>query len=671
MNILVPDSWLREHLKTKATVKQIAEYLSLSSQSVEKINQVDTDWVYDIEITTNRPDCLAIYGLARELAAILPRYGLTAKLKKLAAPEIPQTTQLLPLEVKITKTSLCPRFTAIILDNVQIAPSPRVIRERLTKAGIRSLNNVVDIANYLMLELGQPMHTFDYDKIKGAQMILRKSQAGESIVTLDGVKRGLPVGSMIIEDGEKRIIDLCGVMGAKNSAIDEKTTRVLLFVQTYNPVVIRRECQKLNFRTEASARFEKGVEPEGVILTMKKAIPMFQKNCGAKIASQLIDIYPHPAQSKIINIYFRLIEQQLGVEIAKEEVIKILQSLGFKIDLDANHLTLTATVPPWRYGDINIPEDLVEEVARIYGYHRLPSLLLTGAFPQPFTGSFIWEEKLKNTLKNWGLTEVYTYSLQSTELMEKAGLDPGKCLHLKNPLNQELEHLRTSLIPSLLQVVVENQTRAEKIKIFELAHIYLPRKDRLPEEKLILTGVATGKNQFYEAKGIVEAILDELGIKNYQLSAISYQLSAIWHPLRTALIMQEKKLLGVVGEIQPVVLANFAINDQLVIFNLDARLLFSLASNQKTYLPVPKYPAIVEDLCFFVAAQTPVGELIRLIEKTSRLIQRVELIDSFQNQRTLRITYQHPSRTLTDQEIEKVRQAIIKKLKGKQVNLKS
>ena len=186
MNILVPDSWLRQHLKTKASVKQIAGYLSLSSQSVEKTTKIGNDWVYDIEITTNRPDCLAIYGIARELAAILPRYSLPAKLKKLVLPEIPQPAKSLPLDVKITKASLCPRFTAIILNNIKVKPSPKIIRDRLVKAGVRPLNNVVDISNYLMLELGQPMHTFDYDKIKGAKMILRQSKPGESIVTLDG-----------------------------------------------------------------------------------------------------------------------------------------------------------------------------------------------------------------------------------------------------------------------------------------------------------------------------------------------------------------------------------------------------------------------------------------------------------------------------------------------------
>jgi len=666
MNILVPDSWLREHLKTKATRQQITKYLSLSSQSVEKTTKVGNDWVYDIEITTNRPDCLAIYGIARELAAILPRYGLTASLKKLAAPEIPQSNQSLPLDVKITKASLCPRFTAIILDNISVKPSPKIIRKHLLKAGVRPLNNVVDISNYLMLELNQPMHTFDYDKIKGAKMILHQSQAGESIVTLDNVKRDLPEGSMIIKDGQNRIIDLCGTMGGANSAVDEKTTRVLLFVQTYDPIVIRRECQKLNFRTEASARFEKGVEPEGVLPAMKKAIKMFKKNCNARAASQLIDIYPEPPEKQIVSVSFALIRQQLGVQISKKEVLKILESLGFKTKLDARRLTLDAIVPHWRLNDICIPEDLVEEVARIYGYHRLPNLLPTGDFPQPFKSSFNWEEKAKGLLKNWGFTEVYTYSMQSQKLIMKAGLDPEKCLSLKNPLSQEFQYMRTSLIPSLLQVIADNQAFFKKLKIFELANIYLPagrQVCQLPEEKQILAGIMTG-SQFYQAKGVVEVIFKELGIKSSTFTPLHSKLP-LWHPGRTALINNHQELLGIVGEVHPQVLARFEIKTKAVVFNLDGTLLFRLAKDKKIYTPISQYPSIIEDLCFLVRPKTAIGDLIRLIKQTSSIIKSVDLIDSFNNQRTIRITYQHSKQTLTDKEVEKIRKKIIEKAKIK------
>jgi len=665
MNILIPDSWLREHLKTKATVKQIAKYLSLCSQSIEKVTKKDNDWIYEIEITTNRPDCLAIYGIARELSAILPRFSIKAKLQPLELIEKIKPERSIKLDVKIAKTSLCPRFTALIFDNIIVKPSPKIVRDRLEKCGIRALNNVVDISNYLMLELNQPMHTFDYDKIKKAKMILRESRSGEKITTLDGITRDLPEKSMIIEDGSGRIIDLCGTMGGKNSAVDENTKRVLLFVQTYDPIKIRQECQRLAFHTEASLRFEKGVEPEGVMPAMKKAISLFEKNCGARVASSLIDIYPNPSKSKTVKISLRLIKQQLGVEISLKEVIKILESLGFKV-LNRNSETVSVKVPSWRTNDISIPEDLVEEVARIYGYHQLPSLLPTGDFPEPvLTKTFYWENKIKDALKNWGFTEIYSYSMQSKNLIKKTDLSPEKCLKIKNPLTKDLEYMRTSLIPSILQAISKNQDNFEAIKIFELANIYLPRKNKLPEEKPILIGALTG-NKFYEAKGVTEALLDELGIKNYSFKpyAIFHKPYAnLWHPTRTALIIKNKELPGIVGEIHPKILTNFGIKKGITVFNLDIAQLFEMATMEKTYTPIPKYPVITEDLCFIVKPKTQIGNLIRLIEEVSPIIRTVKLIDSFDNQRTLRIAYQHPERTLKDKEVKKIREIIIKKVK--------
>ena len=337
MNILIPDSWLKEHLKTKATVKQIGEYLSLCSQSVEKITKVDHDWLYDIEITTNRPDCFSVYGIARELAVILPRFGIPAKLSQLSIIHYPLSiSKGLPLGVKITKPSLCPRFTALIFDNVVVKSSPKIVQERLEKVGIRAINNVVDISNYLMLALGQPMHTFDYDKIKGHKMILRESAGGEKITTLDGQIRPLPDGTIIIEDGKGRIIDLCGIMGGENSQVDKKTKKVLLFVQTYDPAKIRQACQKLAFRTDAASRFEKGVDPEGVMIAMEKAMVMFEENCGAKIASNLINIYPHPPKAKKIILSQSKLNQVMGIEIKLVEAKKILDSLGFQSSI-INH----------------------------------------------------------------------------------------------------------------------------------------------------------------------------------------------------------------------------------------------------------------------------------------------------------------------------------------------
>ncbi|MBI4999264.1 phenylalanine--tRNA ligase subunit beta, partial [Candidatus Gottesmanbacteria bacterium] len=618
MNILVSDSWLKEHLKTKATPKKIAEYLSLCSQSVEKITKVGNDWVYEIEVTTNRPDCFSVYGIARELAAILPRFGIKAKLEQVTSYKLQVTSKNgLPLEVKITDPSLCPRFTAIIFDNIKVGPSPKIIQDRLEKAGIRSLNNIVDISNYLMLELGQPMHTFDYDKIKGAKMILRESIAGEKITTLDGQTRILPAGAIVIKDGQGRIIDLCGIMGAENSAVDEKTKRVLLFVQTYDPARIRRTCQQLGFRTEAASRFEKGVDPEGVIIAMEKAIAMFEKNCSARVAGKLIDIYPSPPKPKIIKLDFNLINRIIGLEIPQKEVIDILKSLGFGL-LQVTGYRLQVTVPHWRYNDISIPEDLIEEIARIYGYHRLPSNLPPASIPgieRPKFRElrFFWEEKIKIALKYWGFTEIATYSMVSSDLLTKVGFDPQDYLKIANPLTQDLVYMRPSLSPSILQIISQNQASSSDIRIFEIANIYIPQGEKnLPEEIPVLTAGLTS-DRFYEAKGILEALFEDLGIKNYQFKK-GLSVNKIFCPGKMAEVLIGGKPVGILGEIDTAIAHYFDIAGRVVLFDLEVNSLISRATQVKKYTPIPSFPPIIEDLAFVIFQKVETAKIIEAIK---------------------------------------------------------
>ncbi len=667
MNILIPDSWLREYLKTSAKVKQIAQYLSCCSQSVEKIIQKDNDYVYEIEITTNRPDCLSVWGIAKELSVILPQFNLKAKLKPVLPKEdkIPEIKNGLPLKVVIEKTSLCPRFTALIFDNIIVHPSPKIIQKRLQLSGIRALNNVVDISNYLMLELGQPMHTFDYDKIKGAKMILREAKEGEKIITLDGKTRFLPAGAIIIEDGEKRIIDLCGIMGGENSAVDSNTKRILLFVQTYDPVKIRQTCQTLGFQTEAALRFEKGVNPEGVLLAMKKAISLFQKNCQAKVASKLIDIYPRPQPQKTVGLNLDLVEKRIGVKIEKKKVITILQSLGFSLlKSDQKKQFYSFSVPHWRYNDISIPEDLIEEIARIHGYHRIPNILPPGTPPQNSEDpKFWWEEKIKEALKYWGFTETVNYSMVAKTMLQKAGFKPEEWIKIKNPLTKDLVYMRPSLIPSLLNVIVRNQAQYSEIKIFELANIYLPLgKDKLPQEQSTLTAAITGDN-FYLAKGIVEALFEEMGINNPSFQPIKSQI--MFHPFRAAKISFDKKILGLLGEIKPDVLASFRIKNKVIIFELNLEVATKYASNIKFFSPISKYPPLSEDLTFVVPPKTFSEKITKTIIAITPLIKEAQLIDCYKNNLTFRIVYQDLEKNLTSQEVEQLRKKIIQKVEKK------
>jgi len=667
MNILIPDSWLRDFIETKATAKEIAYYLSLSSQSVEKIKKQNQDFIYDIEITTNRPDCLSVYGIARELAAILPRYGIPTRLLKIQEKlKLPKVKKNLPLKVKIEDKSLCPRFTALVFDNIAIKPSPKIAQERLQKSGIRAINNVIDISNYLMLAYGQPMHTFDYDKIKGATMILRNSKKGEEITTLDGAKRKLPKGAIVIEDGEKRLIDLCGIMGGKNSEVDEKTKRVLLFIQTYNPIKIRKTCQSLAFRTEAASRFEKGVDEEGVIVAMKEAIKLFKKWAGGRVASKLIDIYPNPSKTKKVSLSQEKLEKVLGIDFSLKEAKKILIPLGFSPSITSKPPMITCSVPHWRRNDIEIGEDLIEEIARIYGYHHLPTKIppLSKAPKNHPFNSFFWEEKAKETLADWGFTETISYSMISKKLLDKTGFDTKNLIEIQNPLSQDLVYMRPSLIPSLLVVVNKNFGQEEKIKIFEMAHVYLPKKKtQLPEEKMMLTGVLTG-DCFYEAKGIVEELLNKLGVQETKIKPYEGN-SQLFHRTKTAEITDKGESLGQVGEINPTILSTLETKEKITFFNLNFDRITSLATTQKTYQTIPSFPPVIEDIAFIIPPKTPVGELSEEIKKTSALVKEVNLFDSYQNTRTFRITYQSSKKTLTDRQVKKIRDKIIKKIKSK------
>lgn len=663
MNILVPYSWIKEFLKTEATPGEISRYLSLCSQSVEKTTKVGNDYIYEIEITTNRPDCLSVLGIARELAAILPRFGIKATLKKLDFPPIPKPVKDLPLQVEITKNTLCPRFTALIFDNIVIRPSPKIIQERLQKSGIRALNNVVDISNYLMLELGQPMHTFDYDKILGAKMILREAREGEEIITLDSQKRILPEGAIVIEDGKGRLVDLCGIMGGENSQVDEKTKRVLLFVQTYDPGKIRQTCQKLGFRTEAASRFEKGVDPEGVILALKKATQMFEENCQAVVASKLIDIYPHPPKPKTVTLSGEKLDLIMGVHLDLKEAQKILISLGFKTTIEKKGQSLKAEVPHWRYEDINIPEDLVEEIARIYGYHLLPTSFPEGKIPIKMTNLLLeTEEKIKDILKFWGFTEIATYSLISEDLLSKLKIGTEKTLKIVNPLNNELVYLRPSLIPSILQAIKKNKQR-EEIKIFELANVYLPRgKNQLPKEISTLT-VAVKGEKFFFLKGIVESLFEEIGINNFEFAHpnLSPQFYAkIFSPLKVGEILVGTNYLGILGEVDPLILKDLEIDEKIILLEINLLEIIKFINPLKKYRPLPKYPPTVEDLTFIVPPKTEIGKIIQLIKKIHPYIEKVEFLDSFKDSRTFRLTYRCQNKTLNAVEVEKIREKIIK-----------
>ncbi len=643
MDILISDKWLREFLKTDAKPSKIAECLSLCGPSVEKVAKSGNDYLYTIEVTTNRVDTASVYGIAREASVILPRFGVKATLNKLNIKPSKFTQKVPYLKARVD-TNLCGRFAAVLINDVNVTSSPKWLGERLELVGERAINNVVDISNYLMHELGQPVHTFDYDKIQGAKMILRESNKGEVVTTLDGKTHKLSGGDIVIEDGSGKLIDLAGIMGCANSAVDTNTKNVLLFVQTYNPVRIRQTSMTLAHRTLASELFEKGLDTEAVTPTILRGIKLIEELTKGKAEKQILDIHPSPYKPKAVSISNDFINKILGVEIAEQEIDSILTSLGFGVQRKKN--TINVKVPSWRARDINIPEDLVEEVARIYGYHRLPSKLMTGSLPDfPADSPFEFEMKIKSTLKGFGATEIFTLSLVAEKDVE------GSALKLKNPLGSDFQYLRTSLMPSLTQAANDNSHIKEPFHLFEIANVYIPRKNDTPEECMKLGGILANYD-YRIAKGFVEGLLKELRV-NYEVKPVD---SKNYLPSQRIVFAHSTNVIGELGVLE---------NNGLLYYEFDVQKLRTLHSPIAKFVPIPKYPPQIEDITLILPPKTRIGGVLGEISKVSKLVKNVELKDTFNSNYTFRIWYQHPTKTLTDTEVANTRNKILKAIESK------
>ncbi|OGM17614.1 hypothetical protein A2V61_01615 [Candidatus Woesebacteria bacterium RBG_19FT_COMBO_47_8] len=640
MNITISDNWLRDYLKTKAASSKIADALSLSGPSVEKVTRLKDDSLYSIEVTTNRVDCMGVYGIAREASAALPAHTVKASLvplKSKSRQTFAKTVRYLKAEVD---TTLCPRFAAVLIKGVKMAASPEWMSQRLERVGVRSINNVVDISNYIMKELGQPVHTFDYDKILKGKMLLRPSRKGETITTLDEKKHTLPGGDIVIEDGKGRLIDLAGIMGGTLSAIDDKTKNVLLFVQTYNPLNIRRTAMSLAHRSEASDIFEKGTDPELISLAIRRGIDLFETLTGGKAEETILDIYPNPPGAKTIALDFDFISGFLGTVLPKHQIGKALTSLGFEAGWRGK--SLSVKVPSWRLKDVQIKEDVIEEIARIWGYQRLPGIIMQGALTEPLVDSpFGFEAKVKNILKGYAGIEVYSLSLVAKH---EAGQG---ALQLANPLGEDSSFLRTSLLPSLARAAGENAGVKEAFHLFEMANVYLPRKGDLPQEKMMLAGIFVNTG-FRQAKGIIEALAEEL---NVTLGFIPED-SQYFQPSQRLLLKCSNKFLGQFGMLET----------GEIYYELDMALL-KLGIQPRQYKKIPSHPAQIEDITLILPAKSRVGDVIFAIKSTSPLISEVVLETIYNDAYTFRLNYQHPQKTLTDSETEKIRGTILKILK--------
>lgn len=626
------------------------------------------DVVMDIEVTTNRPDAVGMVGLAREAAAILQRPFVW---KPTALPKATKT-KTVPLRVRVSEKKLCPRYMAVRMDQVEVGPSPWWLKRRLLSAGLRPVNNIVDITNYVMLELGQPMHAFDAEKLTNESIEVRQAAAGETMAALDGKTYQLEPGMLVIADAEKPVA-VAGVMGGEGTSVTRGTRSIVFEAATFDPVSVRRTARKLNLYSDAQLRYEKGLSTQALPEALARAIELCEEIASGQLASSIVDQQANAYKVLTYKISLEELTKLIGVPLPRQEVVSTLTRLGFKVTM--NGKMLSAVVPWWRDHDIESGRDLVEEVARIYGYTNIPAIFPLGMTPKRMDQELVHEQRVRTLSKGAGLTETYTYSFVSRELLEKAGYNPEHMLRVQNPLSSDFEFMRTTLLPSLLQVVAENQERFDHQRLFEVAHVYYPKKadwSELPDEQLELGGAFFGEGQIWkEAKGYVEQLLSEFGITDLQWKSLTHD--AFWHSGRSVQVYTGDRLLGTVGEVHPRVARAFKIEKRVALVDLPLETLFALAKTGKQATPLPIFPEIKRDLAVIVDRDTEVQTVIAtvLTEANQPLLKGMEWFDTYRGESlatdkkslAFHVTFGHPERTLETKEVDEAMEAIVSLLK--------
>ncbi len=631
------------------------------------------DCILKLDLTPNRGDCLSVINIAREIGAIL---GKKVKLPEISFAEIDKNVHDF-VQIKIDAPDLCYRYAARIVEGVTIKPSPLWLQHRLRCSGIRPINNVVDITNYILLEYGQPLHAFDYNFLEQGQIIVRQAKPGEKIVTLDGQERELTEEMLLITDPTKAVA-VAGVMGGENSEVKETTTTVLIESAYFNPKSIRRTSTGLGLRSESSLRFEKGINIETVVEACNRAAQLMADLAGGRILKGVADNYPTPIKRTVIHLQLDKINKVLGTALTDKEIKGILTRLDFLI-LQEDGEKITVEVPPYR-PDITIPEDLIEEVARLYGYENIPVTLPEGVTSQ---GQKTAEQKLRDkileVLSFRGLYEVINFSFINKNHFDKLLLPEDdsrrNAIPLLNPLSEEQGYMRTSILPGLLVNLQKNiNKRNENIGIFELGKIYLPQSQGqdITREKMTLGIAVSGvlvsdwqekgrKVDFYYLKGILEDLFDKLNIINVDF--VPCKDNPSYHPGRTAKVYVNNEQIGILGQVHPLVLENYDLPKEVYIAEIDVDVLFKIGQGKVEFKQLPKFPSVSRDLAIVVKDQVLAKDLIEKIKELGgELLVELQIFDVYKGGQipsdsksiAFSLTFQAMDRTLTDKEINEI-----------------
>ncbi len=639
--------------------KDIVEVLKLKEDIIE------------FEITPNRPDCLSIEGLGREVAASLgkefknPRKNIDEKI-------VENKEEIEGLKVDIEAPDLCYRYIARMVKNVKIGPSPEWLTRRLNACGIRSINNIVDITNYVMLEMGQPMHAFDINSIEGKHITVRRAKNGEKITTLDKQERILDENDLVIADAKKPVA-IAGVMGGLNSEIEKDTQTVVFESAVFYGGGVRKTAKKVGLRTESSARYEKGLSSENAIRAVNRAVELVELIGAGQEVEGKIDVYPTKQKINKIKLDVEKINNLLGTNIEKEEMIKILEKLDIKVENDM-------AIAPYFRMDLEFVADIAEEVVRFYGYDKLETTLIKA---DTTLGIRNKEQKIEKTIKdmlvNNGLSEIYTYGFVSEQDLEKSNISKElieKSITIINPLSDEYKLMRPTTIPSMMQILATNANKKnQNVKLFDISRNYRNLNNEVengevPEQENILTlGMYGDDVDFYTLKGLIENVLEAVSVNRYDI--VKETENGSYHPGRCANITVGKDVIATIGEVHPAVLENYGIEKRAYLAEVNVTKIVKYSRQNKKYVEVPKFPAVERDIAVIVDEKVEVGQIEKIVTKKSKkLLESATLFDIYRDEKigtnkksvAYSLIFRDKKKTLSDEEINTAMKNIISEL---------
>jgi phenylalanyl-tRNA synthetase beta chain len=640
------------------------------------------DVMYEIGLTPNRPDCLSVVGVAREVSAMA---GAPLRLPE---PDVQESDQDVNEKTSVTldDPNLCPRYAARLIENVKIGPSPDWLVRRLEAVGLRSINNVVDVTNFVMMELGQPLHAFDYNLLRDRRIVVRRAQDGDQFTTLDGQIRTLMASDLVICDGEGPVA-LAGVMGGGNSEVCDETTDILLESAYFNPVTIRRTSKRLGLHTDASHRFERGTDVDMVLLALDRAAVLIAELASGQLAKGAVDAYPALLSRRTVTVTASRTSQVLGLEVDADDIRNKLNSIGLKCDLlvDRRDGAVAVEVPNFR-PDLEREIDLIEEVARLIGYDKIPVTMPVSSLTcQQLPDHLSRERQVRDLMIQLGYSEVINYSFFNADCLDKLKIpenDPRRQnVNILNPLTEEQGVMRTSLIPSLLETSSRNLSyRSEDLALFELRPVFQPVEgSELPRESLRLTAFLCGRREpqgwsqspdnsdFFDMKGTVERLMANLGVNN-----VSWQVDhdeAFYHPGKSCAVFQGDRLLGTLGELHPEVAHNFDLGTSAILCDIDIEALFELGDVTIKFKPLSRFPDVQRDSAFLVDAEVSAQRVLAILKGVKiKDLESIELFDVYRGEGVpegkkslaIRACYRAMDRTLTDELIQNLHGKLIK-----------